>query len=146
MKNKEGAPTKDSKIDSIQVLRGIAALIVAIYHLKYLTADNPVFTSLLDFFFNNGAAGVNLFFVISGFIMVYITGSKHYTLRDVVDFLTKRLIRIWPTYALITLGYAFLTYRFQISQQIWPILRSILFIPLADHTPPFYGYSVLSVG
>lgn len=121
-------------------------MIVAVYHLKYLAAENPVFTSVLDFFFNNGASGVNLFFVISGFIMVYITGSKQYNLKDVFEFLIKRLVRIWPTYVLITIFYAFLGYRFNIGQHIWPLVRSILFIPLADHTPPFYGYSVLSVG
>jgi len=144
--SKRTAIAKDSKIDSIQVLRGIAAFAVAVYHLKYLTRDNLAFSQILDFFFNNGAAGVNLFFVISGFIMVYITGHKNFTPRGAFKFLIERFVRIWPTYLLITLLHAFLTYRSQIGSQTEQIVRSLLFIPLANDTPPFYGYATLSVG
>ena len=144
--NNRTASAKNSKIDSIQVLRGIAAVIVAVYHLKYLATDIPAFSQTLDFFFNSGAAGVILFFVISGFIMVYITGHKTFDPKDVLHFLIKRFVRIWPTYVLITLLFAFLTYRYQIGYQASQIIRSILFIPLTDDNPPFYGYATLSVG
>ena len=140
------AITQDSKINSIQVLRGIASLIVAVYHLKYLTKEIPGLNQILNFFFDNGSAGVSLFFVISGFIMVYITDRKTFTAKKILQFIIKRFTRVWPTYILITFLSAFLIYRFQIGNQANQILRSIFFIPLADHTPPFYGYATLSVG
>ena len=140
------AKTSDSKIDSIQVLRGIAALIVTIFHLKELARKDPPFNHVLDFFFNNGPAGVNLFFIISGFIMVYITRRSSYSVKDISNFLIKRLIRIWPTYLIITLLYVFLVWGRNFYSQMDSIVNSLLFIPLTSTDAPFYGYSILPVG
>lgn len=76
-------PFHDNHFDSIQALRGIAALFVVLEHIRFL---------------NCGAFGVDIFFIISGFMIMFSThrGSKH--------FLTKRIIRIVPLYYLMTLG------------------------------------------
>ena len=53
------------KFDGIQILRAISALMVALYH--------------IDFIYNlkiNTAIGVDIFFVISGFIIMYTTQSN----------------------------------------------------------------------
>jgi exopolysaccharide production protein ExoZ len=60
------------KLESVQVLRGIAACMVVVMHawgvpLLQDQPDNPV---------RLGAAGVDLFFVISGFIMATISTGK----------------------------------------------------------------------
>lgn len=70
-------------IESIQLLRAAAALAVVMHH-----------TAL----FGNGAWGVDLFFVISGFIIAYVTET------DRRHFLLKRIIRIVPLYWLGTLA------------------------------------------
>lgn len=72
----------NQKFHSIQALRGIAALFVVVSHLSFIGI---------------GAFGVDIFFCISGFIMMYVTSknSEH--------FLTKRLIRIVPLYYMITI-------------------------------------------
>ncbi|EIR2665175.1 acyltransferase family protein [Escherichia coli] len=64
------------KLNSIQVMRGIAALMVVGFH--YRTSLNGVYaqTNLGDLLFLNGAFGVDLFFIISGFIIVYSTKNK----------------------------------------------------------------------
>lgn len=142
-----GRVTRESKLDSIQVLRGIAALYVTIYHLKDVMPHDAAFRKEIEFIAGSGPAGVGLFFVISGFIMVYITRNTVPSGRNIFRFTAKRLIRIWPAYAVITLGYCFLHSRISPNPE-WSseLLRSLLFIPLANTPAPFYGYATLNVG
>ena len=78
----------------IQYLRGIAAMLVVYHHIKGQVAG---FEALLPGSF--GAAGVDIFFVISGFIM-YITTAN--TSTGSVDFMIRRIIRVVPLYWLLT--------------------------------------------
>lgn len=72
---------------SIQYLRGLAAVGVVIFHVY----DNS--TLPLGATFEIGAHGVDVFFVISGFIMYSAArGERLY------DFISRRLIRIFPLY------------------------------------------------
>lgn len=142
-----GQAIRESRLDSIQVLRGLAALYVTVYHLKdVMKADDP-FRKEIDFFFASGPAGVSLFFVISGFIMVYITRHARTSVSDVLVFLRRRLIRIWPAYAIVTLAYCFLQSRMTISPE-WPteLAKSLVFVPLGNFPAPFFGYAILNVG
>lgn len=142
-----GRVTRESKLNSIQVLRGIAALYVTIYHLRDVMPAEAPFRKEIDFISGSGPAGVSLFFVISGFIMVYITRHTVPSGRNILRFTAKRLIRIWPAYAVITLGYCLLHSRMSPNPE-WPseLLQSLLFIPLSTTPPPFYGYATLTVG
>ena len=72
----------------MQLLRGIAALGVVFYHTDFRLAGGYH----TDFF------GVTTFFIISGFIMCYITHA------DAAHFLERRIIRIVPLYWLLTAG------------------------------------------
>ncbi|MGG7661727.1 acyltransferase family protein [Dyadobacter sp. BHUBP1] len=142
-----GRVTRESKLDSIQVLRGIAALYVTIYHLKDVIPGDAPFRKEIDFIAGSGPAGVSLFFVISGFIMVYITRNTLPSMGSIFRFIAKRLIRIWPAYAIITLAYCLLHSRMSPNPE-WAseLLRSLLFIPLSNTPAPFYGYATLNVG
>ncbi|WP_426295710.1 acyltransferase family protein [Dyadobacter endophyticus] len=146
-KQDPGRVIRESKLNSIQVLRGIAALYVTIYHLKDVMPKDAAFRKEFEFIFGSGPAGVSLFFVISGFIMVFITSNTVLSGRNILRFIAKRLIRIWPAYTVITLGYCLLHSRLAPNPE-WPseLLRSLLFIPLGNTPPPFYGYAVLNVG
>jgi peptidoglycan/LPS O-acetylase OafA/YrhL len=77
-----------NEIQSIAFLRGVACLFVALYHLKSSTPNDSIFYNLFKF----GAFGVDLFFMISGFVIVVAT------VRDsrVDSFLIKRIFRIYP--------------------------------------------------
>ena len=80
---------------TIQYLRGFAAMFVLASHalLYPLAGEHLEFSRL-------GWLGVILFFVISGFIMVVVTGERRFS---ATDFLRRRFIRVVPMYWLATL-------------------------------------------
>lgn len=82
-------------VANIQALRACAALIVLWAHLRELFPDGPLLRQL-----PSGLAGVDLFFVISGFIMVVSTSR---TPPRPGDFLAKRFSRVAPLYYTMTL-------------------------------------------
>ena len=88
------------KLHSIQLLRGIAALLVVFYHacsLQLLTISSEnAGNAVLGGVFASGFAGVDLFFVISGFIMVWVTRRTEPGLPGVGEFLFARITRIYP--------------------------------------------------
>lgn len=104
------------KLHSIQLLRGIAALLVVFYHacgLQLLTIGSEnAGNAVLGGIFASGFAGVDLFFVISGFIMVWVTRRAEPGLPGVGEFLFARITRIyplwWATAALAAAYYLFL--------------------------------------
>ncbi len=90
-------------LTNVQALRALAALAVICVHILEQSAkyDHPV--QHLAFLRNWGDSGVDLFFVISGFIMVYTQRQR--PLRPGV-FLAHRLWRVVPLYWALTLAYA----------------------------------------
>ena len=99
------------RLQSIQVLRGFAAFCVAMNHLVSFereTIEQNGFTeqSLAGGLWVNGFAGVDLFFVISGFIMVYVTTGRERSMSTVGDFFLARVIRIYPLWWLFMLTMA----------------------------------------
>jgi exopolysaccharide production protein ExoZ len=86
-------------LNNVQVLRAIAACFVLAAH-TFQGLDKPHVTGTWGF----GVYGVDLFFVISGFVMVYTTSRKPVT---PAAFFANRVIRIVPLYwALTFLVYA----------------------------------------
>jgi exopolysaccharide production protein ExoZ len=83
-------------ISPIQYLRAIAALMVVWHHSLGELPGADRFINLPPF----GESGVDIFFVISGFIMLVTTAKKAMT---PAEFLGLRLIRIVPLYWLMTL-------------------------------------------
>jgi exopolysaccharide production protein ExoZ len=85
-------------VTSLQALRGIAALGVVLFHLlpfesKYLTG-----TPIVPAGFEAGRAGVDLFFVLSGFFFTWTTMQSPGGRAEAARFLLRRLTRIYPTY------------------------------------------------
>jgi peptidoglycan/LPS O-acetylase OafA/YrhL len=78
----------------LDALRGIAAMAVLLYH--YFDGYSNEFGRSFDYpsIFDQGYFGVELFFLISGFVIFY-TISKT---KIVKEFLIKRAIRLYPTY------------------------------------------------
>jgi exopolysaccharide production protein ExoZ len=68
----------DRRLPALQALRGIAASLVVFFHFAQLYQERtPTPSWIHDSGFGDlGACGVDLFFVISGFIMVYTTRTK----------------------------------------------------------------------
>jgi len=88
-------------LPGIQALRGLAALLVVVTHtysmeLKY----SP--DQLLGKWSYYGGTGVDLFFVISGFIMVHVTRNTARGPAGAGHFLLRRISRIYPLYWLVS--------------------------------------------
>lgn len=118
---------------SIQYLRGLAALLVLLSHVAWKGeqyAGNPMS------WFHVGEAGVDIFFVISGFVMCHTTRHKHGRPFDVARFLGHRFSRIMPLYwVLSTVALAvFLLMPGMVNSGggQTDILRSYLLIPSED--------------
>ena len=100
----EAKPSRQSRrpqwlpayVPELQGLRGIAVLGVVVYHCHPLLAGTPLYYASLW-----GWAGVNLFFVLSGFLITSILlearGKPHYFR----NFYARRALRIWPMYVLL---------------------------------------------
>jgi exopolysaccharide production protein ExoZ len=116
---------------SIQYLRAIAALLVVLHHTR-----NPhtwLFNPLSEF--QGFTVGVDIFFVISGFIMASI-GAKE---RPLV-FAQKRLIRVAPIYWLACATVFLLSIQSEGSSATLTqhFLKSIFFVPhLNPNGEPF---------
>lgn len=80
-----------SRFKELDALRGIAALLVVFFH---LTFDREVSILEYDAFFKYGTTGVDLFFIISGFVI--FMSLKH--TNRAVDFTINRVSRLYPTY------------------------------------------------
>lgn len=78
------------KINSIQVLRALAAWAVVLHHFGRETTS-----SFGSFFALYGNFGVDVFFVISGFIMYHVISARE---PDVKTFVVDRTFRIVPAY------------------------------------------------
>jgi len=87
----------------VQALRGIAALMVFVHHLPWLTSTVVPGQSIIEKL-QLGAAGVYVFFALSGYLMTYKVTSEP------VHFLTARLRRIFPAYWLSLLVSAVIMY------------------------------------
>jgi exopolysaccharide production protein ExoZ len=91
------------KLQNIQALRGIAVLSVVLFHLVTIEHKYGGTETILPFFFNFGLFGVDLFFVISGFVMVAITRGKFQDIKQALLFLYHRASRIYPAYWIYSL-------------------------------------------
>jgi len=126
-------------------MRGIAALLVVLGHSVYLLSSNNDLTGLRDFL-SMGGVGVDLFFMISGFIMVHTTWGMAGGPRDSTEFLLKRFVRIWPAYAFWTAAWICLSQNVDTPPTFREVAESLLFLPEKLEKPPFYGYPTLIVG
>jgi exopolysaccharide production protein ExoZ len=121
---------KNGQLLSIQYLRALAALLIVFYHAK---GQFPGFQIIFPS--NISSAGVDIFFVISGFIMVFITETGD---NSPSKFIWNRIIRIVPPYWFYTIMtavlYSVASGLFRSNGLTVPhVILSLLFIP---HTNP----------
>ena len=90
------------KIAEIQALRAFAAFLVLFYHIRETELAHAALTGSktapLMNIFDTGFAGVDLFFAVSGFVMVYVTYKIPASLHRTGDFWLARVFRIYPTW------------------------------------------------
>ncbi|MDO4762843.1 MAG: acyltransferase [Flavobacteriaceae bacterium] len=127
-------------LNNVQYLRGIAALLVCGFHTQNWIS-NVYGYNLGKFLFGKGDDGVELFFIISGFIMVYTTKNMNLEIpyKNIKEFLKKRAIRIMPLYTILTMFWIWIfipdfSYNYV---NVIKIIKSIFFIPY-DKFPILY--------
>lgn len=86
------------RLSSIQSARGVAAIMVVVFHALLISRKYFGAGSGLPDAFVFGQTGVDLFFVISGFVMVLTTRRAHGEPKAVLRFAMRRLLRIYPLY------------------------------------------------
>jgi exopolysaccharide production protein ExoZ len=132
---------------SIQYLRGLAALAVVLYHVIQRAFVN----GLTPTDFQTGGAGVDVFFVVSGFVMWAITDQQPASPSiGPLVFLWRRIVRIGPPYWFATLLAAGLAMTWPpLFRDVWlggldHLVLSLLFIPHPD--PRGLPFPLLQVG
>lgn len=96
---------------AIDVLRGIAALMVIVFHVITVGRWDSFPTQGMWRIFRNGWIGVDLFFVISGFVITLaaLDGYDRHGQEFRKPFAVRRLARIVPLYLLSGLVFLFVT-------------------------------------
>jgi peptidoglycan/LPS O-acetylase OafA/YrhL len=93
----------EKRLLSIQAARGIAALLVVFYHAGRMIAL-PQYTGYIPLsgFFNFGHAGVDFFFVLSGFIIYFVHHEDIGRSDRLQRYAWRRATRIYPIYWIVT--------------------------------------------
>lgn len=92
---------KTPRLISLDVLRGVAIfLVLGCHYARYVDLKAGVFAPVSRWFYNFGWMGVDLFFVLSGFLVggLLFQELKARGHLDVRRFLMRRALRIWPLY------------------------------------------------
>jgi len=92
--------TNRKNLQLIQVLRGVACILVALMHIT-VTFSETYQLSFLGNVFKFGGCGVDIFFVLSGFIITYSNRQYIANSSTIGKFVKKRIIRIFPIYWII---------------------------------------------
>ena len=110
-------------LTNLQGLRALAALGVVVFHFGLMPAT--------AIHFEVGASGVDIFFVLSGFIIA------HSSARSSRHFLTHRLIRVLPAYWIATLIAALFTLQSMdlAGASDW-LVQSLFYLPHPASRPP----------
>jgi exopolysaccharide production protein ExoZ len=88
------------KLLSIELARGVAAVIVVLYHAARHLDRNIGFAEGRQLF-QFGHAGVDFFFVISGFIILFVHGGDLGRPGRIGHYAARRFTRIYPIYWVI---------------------------------------------
>jgi peptidoglycan/LPS O-acetylase OafA/YrhL len=102
--------SKQKRISSIDGLRGLSILLVLVDHYLYFSGNN-IFNPYFSFFINS-KNGVDLFFIISGFLITTILVKEHISKGKINlgSFFLRRALRILPALYLLLFVYFILFY------------------------------------
>ncbi|MGD8172504.1 acyltransferase family protein [Vibrio sp. TRT 21S02] len=141
-----------NRIYSIEILRGIAAWLVVMHHYNQVFFRWDMSSSILGdafgyFTTHYAKLGVDVFFVISGFIITLTSLNT----SSAVTFLLKRYIRIVPAYwfftlALIPMCYILSPENVYTDWTFSSLIKSLLFIPHENPSRYLGVFPFLSVG
>lgn len=124
-------------LKSIHYTRGFAALLIVMFHFSFMYIGK---VEPYNMVFLNGGFGVDLFFLISGFIITYVTAKK----GNVAGFFLKRFFRIYPLFLFILVISSIFLVRYNVHP-IWTMIKSGMFI-LQDYNRPAPAFDYNFIG
>ena len=132
------SPSSDNRVESIQWLRGFAAMLVVFNHAALLALENAPQSGgawrMQAFNFAwLGGIGVDVFFVISGFVMALSAGRFAGGI-GAAHFLLQRYNRIAPLFYLMSAVLLAEMLRASVGFEINELINTFIFIPLFDTT------------
>ena len=142
-----GAKVPESgRLDSLQLLRGFAAFLIVLFH--SIHDVNELYSLKRGDTFPDPTAliyGIDLFFVISGFIIVYTAMDRGRGLSAASEFIMRRLVRIVPLYwffTMLLLAVLFVMPSTVGHLSVAPseLVKSLLFIPYVDADGRLYPF------
>jgi peptidoglycan/LPS O-acetylase OafA/YrhL len=138
MSDQAGDPKLKVFFPNLDALRFISFLLVFGFHIyktiysKYSTdgTEMPALLNVLKAVFQNGYLGVNLFFVLSGFLITYLLIRENETRGriNVGKFYMRRILRTWPLFYLsVFFGFV-----------VFPYIAAPLGVTQAETANPLY--------
>jgi exopolysaccharide production protein ExoZ len=128
-----GGPSDKKRFDGLQVLRGVAVMLVIWAHVKH-TGDFKEVAWIMN---AKGHVGVDVFFVISGFVISMSAESLKF---NPVAFFVHRFARIAPLFWVTSLPLIAIALAKGIDESTWKgVATTFTFLPLFDFgafTPP----------
>jgi len=114
-------------IYNIQCLRALACILVVLVHAITITELYTIYP--FNYYKVWGQCGVDIFFTISGFIIVYILLKSK---LDPITFIVNRMLRIVPMYWIVTITWLavikishYFNFKFSINYDIKDIIASL---------------------
>lgn len=132
------------KLDSLELLRGVAVVAVCFCHFGIALSSSDHFSGAFNFFHDYGHYGVQVFFVVSGFIIPLSLYRAQYKIGQYGRFLYKRVLRLHPPYLValalsLIIGYA----AFKVRNLVFPetvesIFLSVFYFHVSETNPVFW--------
>jgi exopolysaccharide production protein ExoZ len=122
---------------SLQALRAVAALLVVMYHTELIFGAKAALRPFGGIF-RDGNRGVDLFFVLSGFIITYIHAADWDKPKRAANYVYNRLSRIYPSVVIMTLlavgvyAAGFVGIDRAVKLTPWNVIASALLLPQKD--------------
>jgi peptidoglycan/LPS O-acetylase OafA/YrhL len=123
-------------LNSLQACRAVAAILVVLYHTSHGIFRLPKYFGHKPFgpIFDFGFAGVDFFFVLSGFIMMHVHAGDMGQPRALGAYLWKRISRIYPAYwvvlaAVLPVYFFVPSFGFGYEREPGVVIRSLLLYP-----------------
>ncbi|WP_346535215.1 acyltransferase [Micromonospora sp. DPT] len=142
MTSAEGAPTATaSRLPSLTGLRWVAAMLVFGYHAGTMRiVGEPDYQAIVGGVFTLGLSGVQFFFILSGFVLVWSAGDGERRR----DFWRRRLAKIYPNHLVTWLAALLVMWWFADTIVPRAALESLLLVQAWDPTPGYF-YSINTV-
>jgi len=138
----------NSELDNLVLLRGIAVLMVCFCHFAKPLSNAHILAALFKTIAEYGKYGVQVFFVVSGFVIPLSLLKGKYSIKDYFNFLYKRLLRLQPPYlAALALTLLIMFFSYKIRHEVYPegaisILKSLVYFHFPPDNPVFWTLMV----